>query len=711
MKLLNVFAYAGCIAVGGCGLDSVPASDTDTDGGTHGGTHGTTDSGTDDSADGSSGSTGEPLPEYMPRPTQIVFDPAGGWWDLPIPSDLRVEEDGTWDLDKWPEVNSALINMWLAATDTRLVGGWGVGMGVLVRASGAIDDASLPGDGAPSTELGASMYLLDVDPDSPERGRRLPIRPRYRSEAPRFGAANTIMAMPVFGFTRRSSTQYALVVTEGLLDVSGEPVGRSRPFHDAWVGAPDAEPATIENLAPLRATLEAEGINPATIVGAAVFTTIDTTGDLLHLAEWAETLPDPVLSEAWTVAEEYDNYQVLTSRYSVPVFQSGQRPYAEMGEGLIVYGEDGNPVIGDTQLVRLALTVPKTAQPADGFPLMMYLHGSGGNWYQAIDRGPVPETKGASGGDAEPGTGPAELLARRGVATLAFDFPLHGDRNDPPDETGLSFYNIFGNIEATLDNFNVAVVELLLLSRLANTMDVDASLADSLDAGAAADGTIRFDPERLTAMGQSMGTTLGVRWAAVDPRVKGVVWSGAGGVLIEIATKAVEPLDVRMLLVNLTGIPDEELDDTHPLLHAFQNVWDLADPIVTARHSVREPFDNVPLKDIMMTAGITDGYFAPSSQAAMAIGLGTPIAGESVEETLPEVLELSGAGGVDYPVQAKVGGKTVAVVQYAAPHTLGHYVVFNQEGARHQYACFVATVGTEGGAVIPEAGTIDAACE
>ena len=37
-----------------------------------------------------------------------------------------------------------------------------------------------------------------------------------------------------------------------------------------------------------------------------------------------------------------------------------------------------------------------------------------------------------------------------------------------------------------------------------------------------------------------MGTTLGVAWATVDPRVDGLLFSGAGGILVEIAVTAVE---------------------------------------------------------------------------------------------------------------------------------------------------------------------------
>ncbi|MCP4503205.1 MAG: hypothetical protein GY822_24985 [Deltaproteobacteria bacterium] len=273
------------------------------------------------------------------------------------------------------------------------------------------------------------------------------------------------------------------------------------------------------------------------------------------LAEWAELQPQSVLSSPWTVKEEYESYQVLTAEFDAPQIQSSARPYSGVGEGLIVYGDDGDPVIQETQSIRLALTVPKSAQPAGGFPLTIYMNGSGGEYYQAIHRGPIDENAPRDEQDEPvPGTGPSEWLARRGVATLGFDFPFHGNRNNPPDTEGLMLYHLLGNIEATIDNFNVSGVELVLLSRLMTTVSVDASLADTLDAGEAADGLITFDPERLTAMGQSMGTTLGVAWATVGPRVKGLVLSGAGGILVDIAVNATKPFALRPLLEDLMGL-------------------------------------------------------------------------------------------------------------------------------------------------------------
>ena len=113
-----------------------------------------------------------------------------------------------------------------------------------------------------------------------------------------------------------------------------------------------------------------------------------------------------------------------------------------------------------------------------------------------------------------------------------------------------------------------------------------------------------------------------------------------------------------------------------------------------------------------MTAGYRDGYFHPRSQAALAISLGTPIAGGFVEPILNERLELAGRSTQALPVQSNFEGYTSGVVSFAAPHTLGHYVVFNQEGSRHQYTCFLESVGRAEGAIILEpADSVDAPCE
>ena len=180
--------------------------------------------------------------------------------------------------------------------------------------------------------------------------------------------------------------------------------------------------------------------------------------------------------------------------------------------------------------------------------------------------------------------------------------------------------------------------------------------------------------------------------------------------MAEIATAAIEPFDVQGVLQAFLQ-PGRPIERNHPLLHAMQNVWDLVDPVTKANRLVAEPFEGVPAKDVLMPAGVTDGYFSPRAEAALAVNIKAPLVGDEVEPVLPAALRLAGQQALSYPVQGNiVGGKTAAIIQYAAENTKGHYVLFNQEGARFQYTCFLASVGTANGTRISAPAAVDAPC-
>ncbi len=650
---------------------------------------------------------------FVERNVRVRIDPTGeDFWDLPFPSDLRQREDGSYGLSAWPNAKSNdYVTMWLETADERLRNGWGLSTGTFAPLTGEIDPTTLPSTPTMSTGHNASAFIINVDPNSENRGRRIPVDVSFLTDTDELSPEHYLAAIPVFGFVREPTTIYALVVTDLIRDLDGERLGRSTAFHDAFEDNRNAHDELREQLGLLKETLARESYDLGRVVGASIFTTMDPDAELLKLAQWTETQPTPTLTSPWEVTEDYESYSVVVGTYKVPVIQLDTRPYANSGDGQIAYDLDGQPLIEDTQEIHLALTIPKMPQPESGFPLTIYMHGSGGNWYQAITRGPVEEVPEDEQTSTEPGTGPAEWLARRGVATIGFDFPLHGTRYTPSDTSGLMLYNLFGNIHGTIDNFQVSVMELLLLSRFVLETQVDADLGPHLDAGGAPDDVIRFDPARLTAMGHSMGATLGVPWAGVDPRVRGVVFSGAGGMLVEIANTALEPVDVKATLETLIFRGHELVHHAHPLIHAFQNLWDLVDPVIKGSRVTLNPHPEMPPKDILMSAGFRDGYFHPRSQSALALTLGIPLAGNTAEPILAERLAVAGRSPVDYPISSNLNGKTAAVISYDAPHQLGHYVLFNQSSARHQYTCFLATVGTQVGATIFAPGTIDSPCQ
>ena len=119
-------------------------------------------------------------------------------------------------------------------------------------------------------------------------------------------------------------------------------------------------------------------------------------------------------------------------------------------------------------------------------------------------------------------------------------------------------------------------------------------------------------------MGQSMGSAIGVTFATIDKRLKGLVLSGSGGILAEVAVCATELLPMLESIVELT---DGQALHAHPLLHAMQHLWDLLDPVAKARHVIAEPREGIEAKDVFMPAGIIDGYFSPIAQTALAVGL------------------------------------------------------------------------------------------
>ena len=647
-------------------------------------------------------------PAWEERATQARWDPAGGFWDLPMPSDLRMDNDNTWDLERWPgDWNAALVAMWLEAGEESLRGKWGLSSGVFIVTTGRLKAESLPATAAASITDGSSVFLLDIDTNSNERGKRFPLEVSFDAQGDLYAPPNILAALPAPGFVRRPNTRYALVVTDSVVDTEGNSLGRSKAFHNAFEDI-EGDDQARKDFKALREVLAESNVDLDRVVAATVFTTTDHEWMLKKLGNWAENQPIPPLSQTWTLSEQQHrdaSYVMLTARVSMPRIQLGNPPFADASEGRIAWGADGNPIIQRQQDMRVVLALPKSAQPPAGYPLTIYAHGSGGEWMQVINRGPQEERDDAPG--ATPGTGPAEWLARRGIASIGFDFPLHGDRNNPPDTTGLMLYNLTGNPGGTIANFNVSAMELTLLSRLMLATQLPADRIVGADLGTQT--TARFDPERLTGMGQSMGSTIGISWAAIDPRLKAIVLSGSGGSMAEIATEAVEPFDVQGVLQAFLQ-PGRPIERNHPLLHAMQNVWDMVDPVTKANRLIAEPFAGIPAKHVLMPAGVIDGYFSPRAEAALAVNLKAPLVGPEVEPFLPASLRLAGQQAITYPVQSNINGKTGAVIQYASENTKGHYVLFNQDGARFQYTCFLASVGTPGGAKISAPAALDAPC-
>jgi hypothetical protein len=559
-----------------------------------------------------------------------------------------------------------------------------------------------------------------VDPDSPERGKMFPITCEFNADAGRLRVANQLGCRSPYGFVKRPNTTYAFVITDALRGDLATPVVADEAMA-ALLEGQDVTTAggvtlTGADYVQARDFLVGLGAPSDGVVLLDLFTTGDPISGLLEVAEFYDALPQPTLAadEPIEIVRVYDTYTVLAIWYEVPIVQEGPFPYRNPGEGLLKRGADGSIEQVGTQLIRAYVTIPRGPMPAGGWPLLSFFHGSGGNAEQLLDRGAFSRT----GMAPPPGRGPAEVAAAYGVAGSSIDFQFHGMRFDPPDTSGLVLYNLLGNPRTTIDNFLVAPNEVSHHGRLMAGLEIDpaqvtvadgvtlpVAIGELFDVGGAADGLIRFDDARFSAMGQSMGTTIIVPTMTVDTVYDAGVFSGAGGSLIEIASEGTSPVELRALLRAFLGYrPNETLDQFDPLLHALQHVWDYVDPMVHARHVTLEPHPGVPPKHVLMHSGLTDGYFSPDSRGNLSVALGAPLAGDVIEQRGVELLELVGLGeALAYPVRGNVGGVTSATVQYAPSVLDGHHVAYQRDDTKAQYGCFLKTVGDAAGPVLASA--------
>ena len=636
----------------------------------------------------------------------VLMDPTSDdFFANPLPSDMRTDAMGRPQLREWPGgEENVVLGSWFDAAELFL-DGWGLITTQHVWFSESIDPASLPDPESPeaTTDLSGAppaVLMIDVDPNSPDVGAPSPLKCKYIDPEGTFHAAHMLSCRPPLGVVRRPGTRYAFVVTRSLLDASGAPVRRSEAM-EALMGGESVENRfgrTIDGADYTQAmeVITGAGVDAEQVVSVTLFTTHDPAARLKRLARWYDDQPVPELPEdgQLEVVQTYDDYVVLRGSYDLPVIQRGERPYAMPPAGQIVFGEDGEPEVQGHQRVRFFVTLPiNTPMPSGGFPVLGFMHGTGGRAEQLMDRGAQPDR----GTPPTRGTGPASVIAPYGIAGFSSDFPLHGERLDTPSAALVNdLYNITDNAAASIDGFLIGACELTLHTRLLQTLTIDPDVAPGLlDPGTAEDGLIRFNTDRFTWMGQSMGANIALLTATVEKLSPAIILSGSGNGLVEIAVAS--DLALAPLLEPLLAYrEDEVLDQYDPVLNFVQLTWELVDTFPHARHLAQEPHEGVPPKHILLHSGLTDVYFSPTSRAALGAALGAELV-EPVHEPFAFGIQTLLGGpeaAVPLPVSGNgPAGRTLVVAQYEPDGVLsGHDVAYQRDDTKAQYACFARSV-------------------
>lgn len=616
--------------------------------------------------------------------------------DHPFPSDLRMVDGRVVFAGSVNPFGSPILNEYMTFIDGVLDGFSPVAAGHL-RFSGPIDPSTLPVDRGATDSPDASVQLVDIDPDSPERGERRRIMLKWWRDEGLYWRANTLAFMPAIGFPLRSRTQYAFVVTDGVRAEDGSELRASAELRQAMgLDEPGSSAATAaaEIYAPATAELESHGISPDRIRHLAVFTTNDPAEEMFAARDEVHRSAEPpeAFPGSWLVGTETAAYVEYEGEYGpLPDFQEGDAPYSKFGEGGGFVIEDGVPQIVSTFDARFSLTVPDATacpMPADGYPIVLYAHGTTGYYRSYI----------------QDGTGPA--LAERCLATMGVDQIFHGTRPgaDPdPQVTQVLFFN-FQNLEAARANIRQSALDEVQRARLftETQMVVPASVSVT--------GTeVRFDPDKVMFFGHSQGGLNGPPFLAADDSIRGGVLSGASSVLaITFLEKESPPPAINKIVesvfLQLKGEYVDELNLFHPTVAMAQAIVDAMDPINYAAAATQNPREGFAPKSIYMTEGVLadgsgDTYAPVRGTEALAMQYGLPLQQPVIWD--PPDAAWGGLEKVTVPSEGLSGnlaaGQASGILTQWSPSgdNDGHFVVFDVPEAQAQAAEFLKNLADD----------------
>ncbi|MCA8920617.1 MAG: hypothetical protein KDD82_02340 [Planctomycetes bacterium] len=673
------------------------------------------------------------------------------FFDLPFPLDSRRLENGAPSLEGLPipyrsrylpvPRKKRFVRIAFRSAQTQTTG-FSPSGAIYFRFDGPIN--SPVDDPLVSQRPDAQVFLVDIDPQSPEYLSKRPIHVAVTQRADSFRQANTLQMLPVPGLGLRPNTTYAAIVLRSLgapgQATLGQPAELATLLRGGLPTPSGAAPSkrrkakrwaarVAENAAglqaayaPLVAALPALGLSPDAIAAATVYTTGDPARRLIDAVDQVKQLP-PLPVKTLERRTDRDNpvFNALRGTYRVPQYQEGNAPYLVgsgvptwvsrlrvgkftlgkvLGNGSFRYDAQGKLVEVRKTKTNFEISVPKGVMPARGFPLHLYVHGTGGTADEGLDRG----RKTVSKDEETPGQGYSMIVGKAGWASATVATGFSPDRVGIRAGDGYLGYN-FLNTEAMRDNFIQMVLELVHFRALLLDLEIDPALCPGTDASAGPGGKVRFDPDLVVVNGQSLGSYLSGMLTATLGGFKGTILTGAGGSWIEFPFGPKKPFPlinvVDGLLFTKSQIKQgKRLDRFHPLLMMFDLAIGPADNAHIWRHVLNEPLPGRTPPHVLVIGGHEDLQVAIGTQRALILGIGVDMVGPDVGPTPADRLTpiLPWIGGRELPYGVSNNRllpnglrRTSAVVRYEADAIQGdgHLVVFQLLEPQRQLVAFL----------------------
>jgi pimeloyl-ACP methyl ester carboxylesterase len=321
-----------------------------------------------------------------------------------------------------------------------------------------------------------------------------------------------------------------------------------------------------------------------------------------------------------------------------------------------------------TEEVFFGLSVPKSAMPPGGWPVVQYSHGTGGDRFSFV-------------GDIAP------QMAKLGIAVISIDQPLHGKRGGGGlSPANLEFYSFnFSNPSAARNLFRQSALDSVAVTRLLRTQTLDAE-----------GKTVAFDPGRVAFFGHSQGGITGALYVAVDGDTRAAVLSGAGGglaytILLRKEVDSGFNLDIKAALEAMLGLKfEDEFTLFHPVLTLCQMLVDVTDPINYSPFYFHPRFRQEPLH-LLLTEGVEDPYTPAVTTENLAIAGLVPPMFPVVHGNPGFVAAAVGAAKLPVSNNLQLPDGKAATALLAQFEGFGHFVAFQSPECQALWISFLAT--------------------
>ena len=639
----------------------------------------------------------------------LVTARGGNFFANGFPTNFRRSDDGTIDMRDFPRQYHWMTRRYLD-TLSRNAHGYHTVMPIYFPLTQPVDLKSMSHWDADYVSSDAPVQVVDIDPASPEYGRRFPLSLTITHYPDQYRPAHLLQIFPTMGFTLRPNTTYAALVMDSVplqaLDYwkQNEQLTGLLAVRDPAVVMSDE---ARETFAPLRNFIAAESINADAIMAATVWTTGDPLAVFARasvaVAEKAETLPELPVSGVENI-EDFPEFCAIRGYVDVPGYQKGRVPFLLSG-GSIDYGADGAPVEQYSRNTKFVVTIPKhTAMPAAGFPLLSYVHGAAGSAQQVYERGDFDhyDLTRYPYYIAKNGEGPSQIAAERGWASSGFAGHLSVDHLPSWDVLTIPLMFNAYNPDVFGTNYQVITWEAIYFRRILERLTIDASLCPDADPGPG-NTAFRFDTDTEVSMGQSLGVWGAAFKVSMDPKpYKGLIVGGAGGTWTSVISKnLINKLAYTMSVIN--QLPFQNLDDAHPFLMIAEWAFGAEDLSVQMEKMMKYPEKSPP--HILGISGFNDEIFPDPAQRSAFISMGTDLVGEDVGQGgnngFMPYLQVAGLQQLEYPVSDNYdapgyGTRTNVVLRYPGKNPAllysGHEVMFEDAIIKHQYGCFLEDI-------------------